>query len=135
MQQLILIVDDDAKNRKLLTDVLQAGGHATLTAANGAHAIELARSAKPNLILMDVQMPLIDGLAAVKALKADRATRRIPVIAITALAMHGDRERMLAAGFDGYLKKPISIKELRAEVNRRLAEQTEKTADGVGRHG
>ena len=120
MKQLILIADDDAKHRKLLTDVLQAEGHATLTAENGQRAIELARSAKPGLILMDIQMPVLDGISAVKVLKSDPNTRLIPVIAITALAMRDDREHMFAAGFDGYLSKPVSIKKLRAEVNRHL---------------
>ena len=138
MKKLILVADDDAKSRKFLTDVLQADGYATLTAENGERAIELARSAKPGLILMDIQMPVLDGLSAVKVLKADRDMRLIPVIAITALAMRDDRTRMLAAGFDGYLSKPISIKKLRAEVNRHLGgkpEQTEGTTEGAGRHG
>mgnify|MGYP001588090852 CR=1 FL=1 len=138
MKQLILIADDDAKHRKLLSDVLQADGYATLTAENGERAIEMARSAKPGLILMDIQMPVLDGLSAVKVLKADRDTRLIPMIAITALAMRADRERMLAAGFDEYLSKPIGIKKLCAEVKRHLAgkpEQTEGTTEGAGRHG
>ena len=135
MKHLILIADDDPKHRKLLTDVLQAEGHATLTAENGERAIEMARSAKPGLILMDIQMPVLDGLSAVKVLKADRDTRLIPVIAVTALAMREDWKRMLAAGFDGYLSKPISIKELRDEVNRHLGggpEQAEGTTEGDG---
>lgn len=138
MKQLILIVDDDANHRKLFTDVLQADGHATLTAENGERAIAMARSAKPVLIFMDIQMPVIDGLSALKALKADRDTRLIPVIAITALAMRGDRDRILAAGFDGYLSKPASVKEICSEVNRHLGkktEQAEKPKQGVERHG
>ena len=138
MKKLILIAEDDAKCRKLLADVLQAGGHATLTAENGKRAMELARSAKPDLIIMDIQMPVLDGLCAVKVLKSNPDTRSIPAIAVTALAMHDDRERMLAAGFDGYLSKPVSIKDLRTEVNRFLGgkpEQTEKTTEGTGRHG
>jgi two-component system cell cycle response regulator DivK len=126
MKKTILIADDDAKYRKLLTDVLQADGYATLTAEDGKCAIELARSARPNLILMDIQMPLIDGLTIVKALKAEPDMESIPVIAITALAMHNDRERMLEAGFDGYLSKPISIKELRLEVNRHLGAEPKR---------
>ncbi len=121
MKRLILIADDDATHRRLLTDVLQAEGYDTMTAGNGRHAIELTRSAKPNLILMDAQMPVLDGFATVKVLKADPDTRSIPVIAITALAMRDDRERMLEAGFDGYLSKPLSIKTLRAEVKRQLS--------------
>ena len=135
MKKMILIADDDAMIRKLFTDVLQDEGYATLAAENGERAIEMARSAKPGLILMDIQMPLIDGLSAIRVLRADRDTRLIPVIAVTALAMHEDWKRMLAAGFDGYLSKPISIKELRAEVNRRLgggSRQEEGTTEGDG---
>ncbi len=120
MKKLILIADDDVKHLELLTDVLQAEGHTVIAATNGECAIELARSAKPSLIIMDVQMPLLDGLSAIRALKTVQETRSIPAIAITAMAMGGDRERLLAAGFDGYLSKPISIKELRVEVNRQL---------------
>ncbi len=127
MKQTILIADDDIKHRKLLTDILQAEGYATLTAENGELAIDMARSAKPSLILMDIQMPMIDGLSAVRALKADADTRLIPVIAITALAMREDWKRIIEAGFDGYLSKPISIKEVRAEVNRFLGGKPEQT--------
>ena len=130
MKKLILIADDDAMHRDLLTDVLQAEGYATLMAENGQRAIELARSAMPCLILMDVQMPVLDGLSAIKVLKAAPDTRSIPAIAITALAMQDDRARMLEAGFDGYLSKPISIKDLRSEVSRRLGGKPERK-DGV----
>ncbi len=121
MKQTVLIADDDINHRKLLRDVLQAGGYDTLAAENGERAIEIARSTKPSLILMDIQMPMIDGLSAVRALKADPATRLIPVIAITALAMREDWKRITEAGFDGYLSKPINIKEVRDEVNRFLS--------------
>ncbi len=120
MKQLILIVDDDAKYRKLIRDVLEAAGYATVSAENGARAIELTRLNTFRLIIMDVQMTVMDGVAAVKTLKADPATHAIPVIAVTALAMNGDRERILAAGFDDYLGKPISVKELRVVVARHL---------------
>ena len=116
MRKLILIADDNAQYRKLLSDALQAAGYDTLTVENGERAVELARSARPSLILKDVQMPLMDGLTAVRALKADHKTQFIRAIAITALAMDGDCERVLLAGFDGYLGKPISIKELRSVV-------------------
>ncbi len=116
----ILVADDDARHRKLLTDVLQAAGYAVIAVENGAEAIEQARSAKPSLILMDIEMPVLDGLSAVKILKSDPETRSIHVLAITALAMRDDRARMLEAGFDGYMSKPIDIKELRAEVKRHL---------------
>jgi CheY-like chemotaxis protein len=127
MKKLILIADDDGKHLKLLTDVLQAEGHAVITAENGQRAIELARSTRPSLIVMDVQMPMLDGFSAIRALKAVPETRFIPAIVITALAMNGDRERLLADGFDGYLSKPISIKKLRVEVNRLLGGSLEPT--------
>lgn len=127
MKPLILIADDDAKHRKLLTDVLQAEGYDTLTVENGERAVEVARSAAPGLIVMDVQMPVLDGLAAIGILKSDPVTRAIPVVAITALAMRDDRTRILGAGFDGYLSKPIGIKELRAEVKRHLGAEPEQT--------
>lgn len=103
MKKLILIADDDAKHRRLLGDALQAAGYDTLQAENGKRAVELALSAEPDLILMDIQMPVMDGLTAVKTLKADRRTRAIHIIAITSMAMDGDNERMLQAGFDGYI--------------------------------
>ena len=129
MRKLILIADDDAMHRQLLTDALQAVGHDTLTAEDGMRAIELARSVKPSLILMDVQMPVRDGISALKAMKTDPATLDIPIIAVSALAMDGDRDRMLQAGFDGYLGKPVSIKELRTEVNRHL--EKSETQNGL----
>ncbi len=116
MTPLILIADDHEAHRTLVNDTLQAAGYRTLTASDGAHAIELARSAKPNLILMDVQMPVLDGVSAVKALKADSRTAAIPTVAITARCMAGDRERLLGHGFDGYLSKPVSLRDLRAIV-------------------
>jgi CheY-like chemotaxis protein len=116
MKPLILIVDDDALHRSLIGDTLRAAEYDTLTADNGARAVELARSAKPSLILMDAHMPVLDGVSAVKLLKANEDTKAIPTIAITAQSLIGDRERLLDHGFDGYLSKPFSIKELRAVV-------------------
>ncbi len=116
MKKLVLIADDDVRNRKLISDVLQAAGYDTLTATDGEHAIAMARSSNPALILMDVQMPFMDGFSAVKVLKADPATRPIPVVAITALVMDGDHDDIREAGFDGYLGKPMGIKELRSIV-------------------
>ena len=137
MNKLILIADDDEKHRKLLTDVLQAAGYTVITAENGERAIELARSSRPSLMLLDIQMPIIDGFSVVRILKADPDMRSISAIAITALAMNGDRARILSAGFDGYLSKPISLKELRAEVSRYLAgkpEQTDGATESAVRH-
>ena len=121
MAKTILIVEDDAKNLTLLRDVLQVSGYSTIEATDGKQAIELARTKKPDLILMDIQMPEIDGLEATRILKMDTTTRNIPIIALTAFAMKGDKERVLEAGCDGYLIKPIDIKELLKTVTEYLS--------------
>jgi two-component system cell cycle response regulator DivK len=105
----ILIVEDNEKNMKLFRDVLQSTGHATLEASTGEDAVELAFSHSPALVLMDVQLPGIDGIQALALLRADRRTASIPVVALTAQAMQGDRERFLRAGFDGYISKPVDV--------------------------
>jgi two-component system, cell cycle response regulator DivK len=116
----ILVVEDNAKNMKLVRDVLQASGYRTLEAATGEDAIALAASHAPALVLMDVQLPGIDGIAALARLRGDDRTAAIPVLALTAQAMQGDEERFLAAGFDGYVAKPVDIVELVAAVRERL---------------
>ena len=108
----ILVVEDNQKNMKLLRDVLEAKGYRTLEATTGVDAVELATEHGPDLVLMDVQLPDIDGLEALGRLRADARTASIPVLAVTAQAMHGDRERFLAAGFDAYISKPVDIVEL-----------------------
>ncbi|MCK5657964.1 MAG: response regulator [Syntrophobacteria bacterium] len=108
----ILIIEDNPMNLKLIRDVLQIEGYETLEAETGETGVELARERHPAVILMDVNLPQMDGREAMKILKADASTRQIPIIAVTSLAMKGDRERLLAAGFDGYISKPIDIKEL-----------------------
>jgi two-component system cell cycle response regulator DivK len=105
----VLVVEDNDKNMKLFRDVLQATGYETLEAATGEQAIELARANEPSLVLMDVQLPGIDGIETLARLRSDARTASIPVLALTAQAMHGDRERFLAAGFDGYLSKPVNV--------------------------
>ena len=112
MAKTILIVEDDAKNLTLLRDVLQVSGYSTIEATDGKQAIELARAKKPGLILMDIQMPEMDGLEATRILKADATTSNIPVLTLTSYAMKGDEERILQAGCDGYLAKPFDIQEL-----------------------
>ena len=108
----ILVVEDNQMNLKLIRDVLQNKGYETLEAEIGEAGIEVARERHPALILMDVNLPQIDGHTAMKILKADASTRQIPIIAVTSLAMKGDRERLLSAGFDGYISKPLDIKKL-----------------------
>jgi two-component system, cell cycle response regulator DivK len=108
----ILVVEDNEKNMKLVRDVLVATGYRTLEAATGGQAVELAAEHSPDLVLMDIQLPDFDGVHVLGRLRADERTARIPVLAVTAQAMHGDRERFLAAGFDGYVSKPLNIREL-----------------------
>lgn len=114
----ILIVDDDMRHRELFCDVLQADGHTTLTAENGTQAVELASSATPDLILMDVQMGEMGGVEALSELRKTPALAAVPVIAVTALAMDGDKEWLLAAGFDEYVSKPVDIGTIRDVVRR-----------------
>src|SRR6478672_7302370 len=114
----ILVVEDNEKNMKLFRDVLQATGYRTLEATTGGRAVELATEHRPDLVLMDIQLPDIDGVAALGRLRADERTASIPVLALTAQAMHGDRERFLAAGFDGYMSKPVDVLALLDVVKR-----------------
>ena len=118
--ELILIVEDNEKNRKLVRDVLQHRGYRTLEAETGEDGVRLAREHRPALVLMDIQLPGIDGIAALGQLRADPATRAIPVLAVTASAMTHDRRKILAAGFDGYQTKPINLREFLAAVERAL---------------
>ncbi len=110
--ELVLIVEDNEKNLQLIRDLLQVKGYRTLEAETAELGIELARRHTPRLILMDTQLPGMDGVAALGQLKSDPTTAQIPVIALTAFAMKDDRQRFLAAGFDGYLVKPINTREL-----------------------
>jgi two-component system cell cycle response regulator DivK len=106
----ILVVEDNEKSLKLARDVLELRGYQTLAARTGAEAIELATRHQPALVLMDVQLPDLDGGAVLARLRADSRTAGIPVVAVTAFAMKGDRERLLEQGFDGYLSKPIDVR-------------------------
>jgi two-component system cell cycle response regulator DivK len=114
----ILVVEDNEKNMKLFREVLLATGHRTLEATTGRQAVELAAAHSPDLVLMDIQLPDIGGVEALGRLRADVRTASLPVVALTAQAMEGDRERFLAAGFDGYLSKPVNVADLIATVNR-----------------
>ena len=116
--QQILVVEDNERNMRLFCDVLQASGYRTLEATTGESAVELALEHGPDLVLMDIQLPDIDGVEALARLRADEHSASLPVLALTAQAMEGDRERFLAAGFDGYLSKPVDIAEFVATVKR-----------------
>ena len=112
----ILIVEDNEKNMKLVRDVLQVKGYATLEAMTGEDGVRLAKERLPALVLMDIQLPGISGIEALKQLRADPATAAIPVIAVTASVMVSDRRNITDAGFDGYVGKPLNLKEFLAAV-------------------
>jgi two-component system, cell cycle response regulator DivK len=118
----ILIVEDNTANMTLAVYLLESVGHEVLSATDAEAGLSLARSEHPDLVLMDIQLPGMDGLEATAQLKREEGTRAIPVIALTALAMKGDEERILAAGCDGYIAKPMKYKEFLATV----AEQLER---------
>ena len=114
--ELILIIEDNEKNMKLVRDVLSFHGYQTVEATTAEEGLELARSKQPALILMDIQLPGLDGVSALRQLRSEPSTDRIPVIAVTASAMSNERQKILEAGFEGYQAKPIKIKEFVAEV-------------------
>jgi two-component system cell cycle response regulator DivK len=114
----ILIAEDNEKNRKLFRDVLQVNGFETLEATTGEGAVELATQEHPILVLMDIRLAGIDGVAALHRLREDERTASIPVVALTAQAMAGDRERFLETGFDDYISKPVNVREFIAVVQR-----------------
>jgi CheY-like chemotaxis protein len=118
--ELILIVEDNEKNLKLVRDVLRHSGYQTIEAGTGEDGIRLAKERGPALVLMDIQLPGIDGITALGQLRADPATRAIPVIAVTASAMTQDRKKIMAAGFDGYQTKPIRVREFMDVVRETL---------------
>lgn len=109
MSKTVLIVEDNELNMKLFNDLLEAHGYATLKTANGVEAVELARAHKPDLILMDIQLPEVSGLEVTRWIKDDEELKAIPVIAVTAFAMKGDEERIREGGCEAYLSKPISV--------------------------
>ena len=117
----ILVIEDNRANMTLAVFLLQSAGHTVLSAIDAEAGVTLAREQRPDLILMDIQLPGMDGLQASALLKRDPATREIPVIALTALAMKGDEERILAAGCDGYIAKPMPYREFLAAVAARLS--------------
>ena len=118
--ELIRIIEDNEKNRKLVRDVLQIKGYQTIESETAEEGLKLAVEKSPALILMDIQLPGMDGITAMKQLKADPNTKHVPIIAITASAMTHNRTTMMAEGFDGYQTKPISLKDFLGEVRRVL---------------
>jgi two-component system, cell cycle response regulator DivK len=123
----ILVIEDNATNMRLSAFLLESKGHVVLSAADAETGLTMARAEQPDLVLMDIQLPGMDGLEATALLKGDATTRTIPVVALTALAMKGDEERIRAAGCDGYIAKPIAYRNFLSVVNAHL-----KTAAGRG---
>jgi len=119
--ELILIVDDNEPNRRLAREVLEFAGFRTLEAEGGIEGLSLAAEHRPDLVLMDIRMPDMTGTEAVRKLREDERTAAIRVVALTSSTMKGDRERFLADGFDGYLEKPIRVREFPDQVRRHLA--------------
>ena len=115
---LVLIVEDNEKNMKLARDILQAKGYQTVEAETGEAGVKLAKERKPDLVLMDIQLPGINGIEAFRQLRAEAATARIPVVALTASVTPTDRSQITAAGFDAFISKPISLKEFVDTVKR-----------------
>lgn len=111
MSEKILIIDDNEQNRKLFGFILQNSGYEIIESENGEDGLKLAKENHPGLILMDIQMPVIDGTEAFRILRSEPETKDIPVIALTSYAMRGDREKFLEQGFNGYISKPINVKE------------------------
>ncbi|HEX3534389.1 MAG TPA: response regulator [Gemmatimonadaceae bacterium] len=120
----VLIIEDNAANMRLATFLLKSAGHSVLCATDAESGLTLARAEQPDLILMDIQLPGMDGLEATALLKSDAATRDIPVVALTALAMKGDEERIRVAGCDGYIAKPLAYKEFLTTIALHLVRAT-----------
>jgi two-component system cell cycle response regulator DivK len=116
MSARILVVEDNPKNLKLVRDVLQYSGYEVVEATTGEDGVRMAREVEPDLILMDLQLPGIDGTEALRRIRAGASTRSVPVVAVTAFVMADDRSNAFASGFDGYVEKPISVRSLPQQV-------------------
>ena len=120
MGRVILIVEGDPRNLKLIRDLLQIRGYTTLEATDGKQGVDMARAKMPDLILMDIQMPVMDGLEATSILKADPVTKSITIVALTAFAMQGDREKCIEAGFNDYITKPLDTRTFMTKIKEYL---------------
>ena len=121
MSKVILVVEDNERNRKLVRTILEFRGHEVIECEDGAPSLELARAHRPALVLMDIQLPTMDGITALGRLRADPDTARIPVVAVTASVTPGEREKVVAAGFNGYVAKPIDVGTFGDMVDRHVA--------------
>ena len=124
----ILIAEDNAVNRELLRELLQIGGYAVEEACDGEEALRMVRQSQPDILLLDIGMPLLDGFAVVSKIREDPRLASLPVVAVTAYAMQGDQEKILNSGFNGYLSKPVNARSLAGELERLLAKRENREA-------
>jgi CheY-like chemotaxis protein len=124
----ILIAEDNATNRELFRELLEARGYSVVEACDGQEALQVLHQTQPDILLLDIGMPILDGFAVVNEIRKDPKLAALPILGVTAFAMQGDRERILSSGFDGYLSKPIDAKLLAAELERLLTQRPVQTA-------
>ncbi len=127
MKPTILVIEDNEQNLYLTTFILEKNGYQVVQARDGREGIDRAMQVKPGLVLLDVQLPVMDGYGVARALRGNPALARVPIVAVTSYAMVGDRERVLAAGCDGYIEKPINPQTFLAEIERFLPEKSDST--------
>jgi CheY-like chemotaxis protein len=128
----ILVAEDNAVNRELLRELLEARGYTVFEACDGQEALRMIEQAQPELLLLDIGMPVLDGFAVIRRIRENPRLAPLPVVAVTAYAMRGDREKILDSGFDGYLSKPLNPSSLTAELDRLLAKNPRSANQGQG---
>jgi CheY-like chemotaxis protein len=128
----VLIAEDNAVNRELLRELLELRGYAVIEACDGKEALHMIEQAQPELLLLDIGMPVMDGFAVIRAIRENPRLAQLPVVAVTAYAMRGDREKILNSGFDGYLSKPVNARSLAEELDRLLDKRDEKAGAAAG---
>jgi CheY-like chemotaxis protein len=129
----VLIAEDNAVNRELLRELLELRGYTVLEACDGQEALHVIEQAQPELLLLDIGMPIMDGFAVIRRIRENPRLAGLPVVAVTAYAMRGDREKILNSGFDGYLSKPVNARSLSEELNRLLDKRDEKAGAAAGK--
>jgi CheY-like chemotaxis protein len=131
----ILVAEDNAVNRELLRELLEARGYAVFEACDGQEALQMIEQSRPELVLLDIGMPVLDGFAVIRKIRENPRLAPLPVVAVTAYAMRGDREKILSSGFDGYLSKPLNPASLTAELDRLLTKSAQSANQDQDRAG
>jgi CheY-like chemotaxis protein len=129
----VLIAEDNAVNRELLRELLESRGYVVVEACDGQEALRMIEQTQPDILLLDIGMPVLDGFGVVRTLRGNPCLATLPVVAVTAYAMQGDREKILSAGFNGYLSKPVNACSLAEELDRLLGERYKKTRAASGK--